>query len=789
MKWLLQMPADEKTFLEAGQELGPYKIISTLGAGGMGQVYLAEDCRLDRKVALKLLPAEVAADRQRMRRFVQEAKTVSALNHPNILTIYEFGEADSRRFIAMEHVDGVTLREQMSGQGLRINEVLDISIQIATALNAAHEAGVVHRDIKPENLMVRHDRIVKVLDFGLAKLARKSVTAKRESVDPEARTEVQLHTEPGLVMGTVRYMSPEQARGQVVDARTDVWSLGIVLYEMLTGRQPFAADTTSDVIASILRSEATPPTNFNSEIPVELEHIILRTLRKEREERYQSAKTLLADLRKLQKRLEFDAELERTASPHKRTTRETGISKAVTHNSIAVLPFANMSADVENEYFCDGLAEELLNALAKIEDLKVVARTSAFSFKGKDVNVSEIGSALNVKSILEGSVRKSGNRLRITVQLVNASDGYHLWSERYDREMKDIFDVQDEIAQEITEKLRLQLKGNEQNLLTKRYTENTEAYQAYLRGRYFWNKRTEEGVKKAVGYFQQAIEIDPTYALAYTGLSDCYIVLAGFALLPPHDSFPKARAAAMKALEIDDALAEAHCSLGTVRWVYEWDRLEAEREYERALELNPNYATAYHWYSFSLAAMCRIKEAVEEIERAYELDPLSLMINTNMGTVFYWARRYDTAIETYLKALEIDPSFWPAHWMLGLAYKQVGRFAEAIAELIKAAKLSGGNSLPTAALGHAYALAGMKDKAREVLTDLKRLAQQRYVPSYGMGKVYAELGDEDLAFEHLQSAGDERDLWLGFIKIDPEVEHLRADPRFTDLIQRVGLPL
>ncbi len=469
------------------------------------------------------------------------------------------------------------------------------------------------------------------------------------------------------------------------------------------------------------------------------------------------------------------------------TFREEPIADGETIRTLAVLPFVNVNSDPALDYLSDGVTESIINSLSQLSPLRVLARSTVFRFKSLEVDPQQIGRELRVRALLLGRVIQLDDKLVVSTELVDTTDGAQLWGAQYNRTLSDLLFLQEEISSEVVERLRLHLTGEERRRATRRYTDNIEAYHAYLKGRYYWNKRTEEELKKGIQHFRQAIEIDPTYALAYTGLSDCYIVLANLALLPPHDSFPKARAAAMKALEIDDALAEAHCSLATVRWVYEWDRREAEREYKRALELNPNYPTAHHWYSFSLAATCRMKEAVAEIERAYDVDPLSLIITTNMGTVFYWARRYDRAIEMYLKALEIDPSLWVTHWMIGLAFKQVGRLEEAVAELIKAAKFSEGNPLPSAALGHAYALAGMKDKARKVLLDLKRLARQRYVPSYAIGKVYAGLGDEDSAFEHLEKAGDERDFWLGLIKIDPELEHIHSESRFADLIRRVGL--
>jgi serine/threonine protein kinase len=555
--------------LVISDSISHYRIIKKLGAGGMGEVYLAEDTRLHRKVAVKVLPAEVAVNHERLRRFNQEATSAAALNYPNIAHIYEIGESDGVHFIAMEFIEGVTLRQWMQATPMDVGEVLDVAAQIAGALAAAHAAGIVHRDIKPENLMLRHDSIVKVLDFGLAKLLQGAAPA----MDTEAATRPLVQTELGRVMGTVRYMSPEQARGKEVDAQTYIFSLGAVMYEMLAGQSPFGGETASDVIAAILTTEPKPPSSFDQGIPAELDRIVKKALAKERDDRYTNAKDLLRDLRQLQRRLEFEVDAEREFGVARqiaksdrgamRSDKATRVSTPEPLNSIAVLPFANLSADPENEYFCDGLAEELLNALAKIDELKVAARTSTFSFKGKNAPVGEIAKALNVNTILEGSVRKSGNRLRITAQLINAADGYHLWSERYDSEMKDIFDVQDEITLAVVEALKVKLLGDEQATILKRHTRSAEAHEFYLRGLSYFIKWTPEFFQKAIKNFDQAIAIDPYYASAYAGLAEVYTEMSFFSS-SPGGYMPKAREAARKALELDDMLGEAHKSLGVI---------------------------------------------------------------------------------------------------------------------------------------------------------------------------------------------------------------------------------
>ena len=538
----------------------------------MGEVYLAEDTRLDRRVALKILPPEFAEDKERMSRFVREAKSVSALNHPNIITIYEIGESDGTHFIATEFIDGKTLNDYANANPFDYKSLLEIATQIVSALDEAHTAGIVHRDIKPDNVMIRANGLVKVLDFGLAKLSAPT------STDSEAATAIQSNTLAGMIIGTPRFMSPEQARGKSVDHQTDIFSFGVVLYQMLSGASPFAGETVSDVIAAVLTKE--PPAL--TDVPKELAEIIGKTLQKEKRNRYRTAKDLLRDLREVKQELEFQDKLERTAAPNREeiktqilqsvaatgnqeAKRQTDLRSATPNlKSIAVLPFANMSADADNEYFCDGLAEELLNALAKIEDLRVAARTSAFSFKDKNVEVSEIGKKLKVDTVLEGSVRKSGNRIRISVQLVNATNGYHLWSERYDREMRDIFDVQDEITLAVVAALKVKLLGEKKADILKRGTKDTEAFELYLRGLFFYNKRTADDIRKAIGLFEQAIEKDPDYALAYASVAESYNTMTAYPYLSPKLASPQAKASAIKALEIDPKLAEAHTTLATI---------------------------------------------------------------------------------------------------------------------------------------------------------------------------------------------------------------------------------
>ncbi|MDX6710939.1 MAG: eukaryotic-like serine/threonine-protein kinase [Blastocatellia bacterium] len=784
--------------ITAGTKLGRYEITTQLGAGGMGEVYLAEDTRLKRKVALKVLPENIAADTDRLLRFEREAHSASALNHPNILTIFEFGTETGRHFLASEFVKGETLRNRLDKENLTVSTTLDITLQIASALSAAHEAGIIHRDIKPENLMIREDGYVKVLDFGLAKLSEPPAVAGGFDADEEVATRMQLQTQAGMIMGTVAYMSPEQARGRPVDARTDIFSLGVVLYEMLCGRQPFTGETINHTIVAILEKEPLPISQFTRDCPAALKRIIQKALAKDAGARYQTAKDLLADLKSLQKRLEFEAELERTSSPNNEMEAQTQIIKAEmtantdTRNSIAVLPFTNMSADAENEYFCDGLAEELLNALAKIEDLKVAARTSAFSFKGKNTEVSQIGTALNVKTVLEGSVRKSGNRLRITVQLINSADGYHLWSERYDREMQDIFDLQDEITLAVVNALRLKLLGEEKVTVLRRYTDNTEAYELYLKGRYHYHKFTPEGWLKAIEFFKQAIRKEPEYAPAYANLASVLSFSWFFGVLPPDETVAQWRTATMRALEIDERLDEAHSALARLRFYYEWNWAEAEREFLRAIELNPDNAEIHHQYGICLAALGRFDEAVSEGAKALKLDPLSLLVNLQVGWVYLFSGQLDEALQLTRKMLEMEPNFHGAYWQMGVALAAQGKHEEALEAYRKALALDS-NSLALSNAGSIYGLLGKREEALEALNQLLEMKKRQPVAAFNMARIYSGLGDNDKAIEWLEKSVEERNGELTFLNIKTATGYMfganiRQDSRFQDILRRVGLP-
>lgn len=609
--------------LDAGTRLGRYEIRSQLGTGGMGEVYLAHDTMLDRKVALKILPPNLAEDSDRMGRFVREAKSASALNHPNIITIHEIGEIDGLHFIATEYIEGETLKTRLETESLSLRSTLEIALQVVSALDAAHRAGIVHRDIKPDNIMVRRDGIVKVLDFGLLKLT----TSDRSEVDTEGETKMQVRTSAGVIMGTTAYMSPEQARAQEMDARTDIWSFGCVLYEMLANQQAFHGETMTDVLANIIHQEPVSILAHRRDTPAELERIIIRTVRKNRDERYQSAKELFNDLQQLQTRLLVEAEIVRSGE----SERVVQLQPSTFLSSIAVLPFANLSAEKDNEYFSEGLTDEIIMTLSKLQMLKVISRGSTMRYVKEGKTHRQTATDLGVQYLLEGSVRRYGSDLRITAQLVDAFRDEYIWAETYRGTMKDIFDIQEKVAAEIAQVLQLRLSPDEKQNLKKRPTENTGAYQLYLQGRFFWNKRSEEGLKTAIRYFEEAIEKDPQYAVAWAGIADSYSLLGEFGNIPRKELYPRAKAAVNKALEIDTRLAEVHTSLASILMLSEWDWANSEKEFKLALELNPNYATAHHWYSQWFLDMGRLEESLQMISRAAELDPVSQAILKDRG--------------------------------------------------------------------------------------------------------------------------------------------------------------
>lgn len=795
------------------QKIAHYRILEKLGAGGMGEVWLAEDARLGRKLALKTLPAKYTQDAARVARFEQEARAASALNHPNIVTIYDIGKHDEVHFIACEFIEGRTLRLCQSLAGMHLREALDITIQIASALQAAHEAGITHRDIKPENIMVRPDGYVKVLDFGLAKLTEKS--ADKIDIDNEAATKLQARTDPGTVMGTASYMSPEQARGLVVDARSDIFSLGVVLYELLTGRLPFDGPTTSDVLAAILVAEPKPLGQFLLNPPAELEWNLGKALRKDREERYQTIKSFLSDLRHAKNRLDFEAELARLSQAHLPSRSSEDISEAYTAeftaenwqrlpaattpsevrasssgkviDSLAILPLLNAGNDAGTEYLSDGITESIINTLSQLPQLRVVPRSTVFRFKGQEVDPQQVGRELGVRAVLSGRVLQLGDSLIIKTELIDIAKQSQLWGEQYRRRVTDIFELQDEIAEEISEKLRLQLTGEEKQKLVKRYTDNTEAYQLYLKGRYYVHKRTPEWIRKGIEDFQQAIDLDPNYALAYAGLAEAYGFLASSTGgQPPRDAYPMAKAAAAKALELDDTLGEAYCTMGFFHLLYDWDLTAAEHAYKRATELSPNFANAWDGYGFYFKATGQHEDAIRCCRRAQELEPLSLFMSLSLGWAYYFARAYDKALAQGRKVLEMDPNFGFAYWHAGMNYLQLRRYDDAINAFRKAVNLSGASVTFISYLGHAYGKAGKVREARQMLAQLESLAKRQYVSSYFLAVIQLGLGDLEQTFAYLEKAYEERAGSLAFARVEPMLDELRTLPRFSDLLAQAA---
>ncbi len=814
----------------------------------MGEVYLARDTgELERTVALKFLTPEIASDPKRMQRFIQEARTVSALNHPNILTIYEFGQEKDTRFIATEFIDGATLREHLRGRRVKLHDLLEIAAQIAAALDAAHEAGVVHRDIKPENIMIRRrDHIVKVLDFGLAKPPLKSETLEPD--DSDSPTRVLVHTEPGLIMGTVAYMSPEQSRGAPVDARTDIWSLGVVLYEMVAGRPPFAGQDIHRQIIAIQEQEPPPLSMFAEGVPERLQEILQRALAKEPGERYQTVKDLLLDVRSLRRKLDVEAEIQRIASPDQgASASRAGVAKSVpsavadtasdvqrlpassaeyivesikTHKrrviagvtvlllaaiglgvylnegwssaqikSIAVLPFQNMSRNAEVEYLSDGMTESLINSLSGLPELSVKARSSVFRYKGKEVEPRKVAADLSVQAVLNGRVMQRGDDLVLYLSLVDGESENQLWGEQYNRKLTDLVSLQSEIARDVSEQLRPHLSDPQQQQLTKRGTDNPKAYQAYLKGRYYWNKGAGPGYEKSQEFFQQAIEIDPSYALAYAGLSDYYGVAAAFGVTCGKETWLRSEAAAKKALALNSELGEAYNGLAGVKMSYYRDWPAAERDFRRGIALVPNYAVIHQHYSRCLVLVDRYEDSLAEMRRAIELEPLDLRFNVNFGRIFFFMRQHDRAIEQFRKTLEIDPNYAAAHEGLGDAYEQKRMLPEAIAEWSKALRLSGEGEQATT-LERTYAASGfeaaMRASAERKLQGLEKRARDGgYVAAVHYVTAYMRMGDKEQAFAWLAKAVEERNRFALEFRVNPIFDPLRSDPRFDAVIARV----
>ncbi len=759
-----------------GDMVSHYRIIEKLGGGGMGVVFKAEDVTLGRFVALKFLSEILSRDRLALDRFQREAKAVSALNHPNICTVYEINQHEGQHFMAMEFLEGKTLKQYILGNPLRMAEILDLGIEIADGLDAAHCEGIIHCDIKPNNIFITKRGHAKLLDFGVSKsAAQRRMAQESPAAMPTDDTCQDQPTSRSTTFGTIAYMSPEHALGQELDARTDLFSLGVVLYEMATGVRPFRGTTSAGTFNAILNSEPTAPVRINPDLPGELERIINKALEKDRKLRYQSASEVRSDLQRLRR----DRESGKKTAP--------APSEPVPFKSLAVLPFANLTADKDNEYFGDGLAEEIINALTRVPGLRVTARSSSFAFRGKELAIDEIGARLRAEYLLEGSVRKCGNRIRVTAQLINVCDGYHLWSECYDREMTDAFAIQDEIAQAIVEKLRVGLVGGAP--LVKRETRNLEAYNLYLRGRYYEDRVARGGLARARECFEQAVEVDPNYALPHSGLAETYWYAGYFGFHPPREVIPKSRMAVEKALVLDESLAEAHAMLGMILGSCKFDWRMAEKEFQRALELAPESGTCRDRYGFYfLRPMLQLDEAAAQIQRALELDPLSLMINNHLAYLFHVRREYQRAVTQFRSTIELDPNYALAHWLLITSLIVQGDFDAAVAEGELLAKLTGRSPLGLGGLGATLAAAGRAREAAEALAELEDEAARNYVPWMCMAWITCALRDLDRTFALLEKSIDEGEPMVCNLNLEPFFDPLRSDPRYLDLLRKTNLP-
>jgi serine/threonine protein kinase/Flp pilus assembly protein TadD len=835
-----------------GTKLGHYEIRTRIGAGGMGEVYLAQDSRLDRKVALKILPAEVAANQDRMRRFVQEARAAAALNHPNIAHIYEIGESDGVNFIAMEFIDGQTLRELIHGGRNDLGKLLRYLQHAAEGLAKAHAAGIVHRDLKPDNVMVTRDGHAKILDFGLAKLIEPSSASGTGDPSSDIATAIlQQHSKPGMVLGTVGYMSPEQAQGRVdeIDHRSDIFSFGCILFEAVTGHKAFEGKDAIDSLNKIIREPAAPISEFNAAAPADLQKLVRRCLAKDPEERYQSIKDVAIELKEIRRDLAGSVGLDTTAPPpalsdspstlgseapgsgvtgagptslstrassaeylfsgikqHKVAVaivaglvliavvaaaigiinyRHARVTEAAIE-SIAVLPFENQNQNPDAEYLADGVTESIINNLSQLPNLRVTPRSTVFHYKGKGTDPVTIGKELGVRAVLTGRVVQRGDNLTISIELVDVRDNKQLWGEQYNRKVVDALALQQDISREISERLRVKLPGTGQQQLAKRNPGNAEAYQLYLKGRYYMLKGTEEGMTKSVEHFNRALELDPNYALAYAGLADAYY---GFADVKyaPRDSMPRMKAAVERALQLDGTLAEAHTSLAIVSVLYDWDWPKAESEFKRAIELDPNYVFAHHQYAWLLAMSGRQTEATNEFARALQLDPLSVLITVDNNVPYVLSKQYDRGLEFAKKGEEMDPNFFLAHFVQGWIYDKKGDYEQSIARLQKARQLEDQPWI-FCWLGHAYAASGDRQNAQKVISELAELSKRRYVSPYFTATVYAGLKDKEKTLEYLEKAYQDKSVWLVWLRVEDIFDFLRPDPAFQDLLRRVGLP-
>jgi serine/threonine protein kinase/Tfp pilus assembly protein PilF len=792
------------------ESIAHYRIIKKLGAGGMGEVYLALDTKLDRKVAIKVIRSDSLAEEHLKKRLVREAQAAAKLDHPNICAIYDVNEAGSFTFIVMQYIEGETLAENMYREPLSLSTALAIAEQAAEGLAEAHAHGIVHRDIKPQNMMLTQRGQLKILDFGLAKQILSA-----DSVDNEAPTATLLST-PGHVIGTMPYMSPEQVQGEPLAPSSDIFSLGVMLYEMLAGKHPFKDKSAAVTMSRILLGEPLPTEQFKTQVSPELQTLLSKMLRKDKATRYQSVEDFLTDLRQLRSPHATN-NTQAGTPPHKnlrgRILTKSTITKAALaacalalilaviaigswfltehSESLAILPFTYASSDPQlmansdREYISDGMTESIINNLSQLTNLKVIARSSVFRYKGKDLDVQTIGRELNVRSVLVGQVKQEGDELRIAVELMDVKGNRSIWGDTYQRRTGDIQTLQKEIARNVSEKLRVRLTGADQTQLTKTYTNNGEAYQAYLKGRYHWNKRTDEGFKKAIGFFQEAIEKDPNYALAYTGLADCYTLRSDYGFLASQEGYALAKGAVTLALKYDDSLAEAHTSLASIKAVTDWDWQGAENEYRRAIELNPNYPTAHHWYGAQLILQGRLDQALQELKIAQQLDPLSLGINKDLAVALIYAKDYDRALQQCQKTLEIEPTFLVMSTYMAQIYQLQQKYTEATAELERAHAAAPEDGEIAYGLGQAYALTGKKSEALKISSELNQPGNA-FLPKEA-AYLYSLLGEKEQAVATLQKAAENHMMSVAELKMDPRLTELRKDARVGELLQKIGL--
>ena len=799
--------------LPAGLRLGHYEIIGPLGAGGMGEVYRARDTRLDRDVAVKVLPERLVGDQEVLARFEREAKAVAALSHPNILAIHDFGSADGIAYAVTELLEGENLRVRMARERLSWRKAVEIGASVADGLSAAHGRGIVHRDLKPDNLFVTSDGHVKILDFGLARSTSLLSGAAATSAPTEAGA-----TEPGAILGTAGYMSPEQVRGTPADTRSDIFSLGAVLYEMLTGQRAFSRATPGESLAAILRDQPPEPSRTAPDLPAGLDRIVARCLEKSPDERFQTARDLSFALREAVSGSAV-SEAHRVAPPpvparpRKRSIAAAASvlglvlasafvldvgglrskllrSRTEPVKSLAVLPLENLSGDPQQDYFADGMTEELIMRLAKLGSLRVASRTSVMGFKATKKKIPEIARELGVDAVVEGSVLRAGDRVKVTAQLIDGTSDRHIWAESYERDLKDVLGLQAEVAQAVAREVGIKLTPQTQaGLAATTRPVLPGAYDAYVRGRHEWNKREGRKLRDAIKIFQESIDADPTYAPAYAGLADCYGALGYSSALPPADAFPRAKAAAERALELDPNLAEAHASLGYAVMYYDWNFPLAEKEYRGAIELNPSYAIGHQWYAYLLMATGRPKESLAQMDIAQRLDPLSVPIHTDQAYMFYYNGQTGPALKAVGMALEMDPKFPIGHFWLGRIYTTQGKFAEAEEEFQKIGDLRAWTPA-MASIGFLYGQWGKPEKAEAILEEFAAMAKAgKYASSYAVALIYAGLKDKERTFALLDKAYAERSNWLVWLNNDPRWDGVRQDPRFKEVVRKVGLPL